>query len=140
MGRHSMNCHDVRELLEAAAIGALDPADDILVQAHMAECETCATRYERLGGLVDLLALSAPDVEPPARMKKKLMTVVRPESRPRVLPFFQRPVFSKLAMVGMAAALMLSFIGGGTAMKFAERFFSTAAKGKFRGLLYPTCC
>ncbi|WP_327427759.1 maleylpyruvate isomerase family mycothiol-dependent enzyme [Streptomyces sp. NBC_01236] len=46
---------DVRDLLAAWACGALTPADERTVPAHLAECESCAAEAERLRETVRLL-------------------------------------------------------------------------------------
>ncbi|MFI7411448.1 maleylpyruvate isomerase family mycothiol-dependent enzyme [Streptomyces sp. NPDC049627] len=46
----------VRDLLAARAIGALDPAEERTVLAHLAECESCAAEAERLRETARLLA------------------------------------------------------------------------------------
>ncbi|MFI6010714.1 maleylpyruvate isomerase family mycothiol-dependent enzyme [Streptomyces sp. NPDC051243] len=45
----------VRDLLAAWAFGALDPADEKTVPAHLAACESCAAEAERLRETVRLL-------------------------------------------------------------------------------------
>ncbi|KUL26777.1 maleylpyruvate isomerase family mycothiol-dependent enzyme [Streptomyces regalis] len=45
----------VRDLLAAWAFGALEPADERTVPAHLAECESCAAQAQRLRETVRLL-------------------------------------------------------------------------------------
>lgn len=59
--------HDgVRELLAAWAVGALQPADEKTLPAHLAECEPCATEAERLRETVRLLDGGSPWTPVPA--------------------------------------------------------------------------
>ena len=37
-----MNCNEAEDLLEAYALGALEPIDQRRVAAHIAECSACA--------------------------------------------------------------------------------------------------
>jgi anti-sigma factor RsiW len=55
----------VRELLALAAAGALDPADERRVAAHVAECAECAAEAEEWRRLaVELERLPAPKASP----------------------------------------------------------------------------
>jgi anti-sigma-K factor RskA len=72
-----------RELIEAYALGALDPSERAALEAHLAEgCPQCATALEEARLLVSQLAYLAPPAEPPEMLKARLLRTVRAESAP----------------------------------------------------------
>ncbi|MGF0172500.1 maleylpyruvate isomerase family mycothiol-dependent enzyme [Streptomyces sp. Marseille-Q5077] len=76
----------VRDLLAAWAFGALDPAEEKAVPAHLAECESCAAEAERLRETVRLLEgppLGAPAGWPAEGAPPALSLALR--TRPAVL-------------------------------------------------------
>ncbi|MFE5916273.1 maleylpyruvate isomerase family mycothiol-dependent enzyme [Streptomyces sp. NPDC056468] len=76
----------VRDLLAAWAFGALDPAEEKAVPAHLAECESCAAEAERLRETVRLLEgppLGAPAGWPAEEAPPALSLALR--TRPAVL-------------------------------------------------------
>ncbi len=77
-----MNSHDqFRELIEAYAIGSLDPADRALIEAHLASgCAECAKALEEARWLVSQLAYLAPNAEPSDMLKGRLLQTVRAEA------------------------------------------------------------
>lgn len=81
------DCSQVAELYESYALGVLDPADRALIEEHLARgCPTCTAGAERARQLVANLAYLAPDAEPPAALRRKLLNAVRaqePRSEPR---------------------------------------------------------
>lgn len=83
-----------RELIEAYALGALDPQDRAALEAHLgAGCADCTKALEEARWLVSQLAYAAPDAAPSDILKGRLMQEVRTDanagsiaSKPRVLP------------------------------------------------------
>jgi anti-sigma-K factor RskA len=71
--------HDqFRELIEAYALGALDPTEKAALDAHLAAgCPDCATALEEARYLVTQLAYLAPSTEPPQILKARLLREVR---------------------------------------------------------------
>ncbi len=68
-----MTDHDaVRDLLAAWAFGALPPAEEQAVPAHLAECETCAAEAARLRETVRLLDGPAVNAAPPSATSEVL--------------------------------------------------------------------
>ncbi len=77
-----MNSHDqLRELIEAYALGSLDLADRALIEAHLASgCAECAKALEEARWLVSQLAHLAPAAEPSDMLKGRLLQTVRAEA------------------------------------------------------------
>jgi len=85
------NCDQFRELIEAYALGALDPEERAALEAHLATgCSDCAKAVEEARWLVSQLAYAAPEVAPSDILKGRLMQTVRAEaqsqSKPHVMP------------------------------------------------------
>jgi len=76
--------HDaVRDLLAPVAVSAASPSEITRVEAHVVECPICREDLARLREGGDALALAAPAVDPPARLKRRLMATVREEAAAR---------------------------------------------------------
>lgn len=67
--------------LAAFALGALDSAEEARVREHLEGCDRCRSELQWLRPAVDVLPASVPQVEPPPRLKRKLMKTVRAEAR-----------------------------------------------------------
>ena len=97
-------CEQYRDLYEAAALGALDPAERAAFDAHLATgCATCARAMEEARWLVTQLAYLAPDARPSPMLKARLVQTVRAEAR---LPARASTLFWMWA--GVAALILLS--------------------------------
>ena len=71
-----------RELIEAHALGALDPEERRALDAHLATgCTECAKAHEEASWLVSQLAFLAPEAEPSAMLRGRLLKTVRAEGR-----------------------------------------------------------
>ncbi len=113
----------VTELLPAHALECLDLDEERLVVEHLATCAICRAEFESLQFVTDQLALAAPNVAPPAALKKRLMERARPkpsltipESRPswaeRLAVFWRRaaPVWGAVSLVLALAWLVNNLI------------------------------
>ena len=68
-----LTCDDVRELAAPFVLGALDTAEDDAVRAHLATCSDAHAEIAELAGVLPVLDESAPQMEPPASLKVRLM-------------------------------------------------------------------
>jgi anti-sigma-K factor RskA len=68
-----LTCEEVREMAGAFVLGALAPADDAAVRAHLATCADPHEELAELGGVLSALAESVPIVEPPAGLKARIL-------------------------------------------------------------------
>jgi anti-sigma-K factor RskA len=105
------NCDQFRELIEAYALGALDPEERAALEAHLATgCSDCTKAAEEARWLVSQLAYVAPEASPSDMLKGRLMQTVRAEApsqaKPRVLPAKSSIPFWLWA--GVAALLVFS--------------------------------
>ena len=104
-----MNCEEVEELAGAYALWAL-PQDTLQeVEAHLASC-SAHPDIPGLRAAALCLAWAAPEKEPPAALKARLMGVIRGEAteekrvRMRLPPFRRWPRFAPQAMVALLVA------------------------------------
>lgn len=70
---------EYRDELAAYALGALDVAEKLEVERHVAGCEECREYLTWLDPAVDLLPASVPPLTPPARVKRSVMSTVEGE-------------------------------------------------------------
>jgi anti-sigma-K factor RskA len=83
--RHSTPEGDrYRDELAAYALGALGEPEAAELRRHLHGCEECREHLRWLQPAVDLLPRAVPQVEPPPRLRKRLMSTVRAESREAV--------------------------------------------------------
>ena len=69
-----------RDDLAAYALGALEAGDAEELRHHLEDCDACRQQLRWLQPAVDLLPRSVPQLEPPPRLRKRLMATVRAES------------------------------------------------------------
>src|SRR5258708_39447312 len=92
-----MTCEEFEELSGAYVLDAVTPAERKAAEAHLATCVKCTRLYQELRGVVSLLPLSAPQVNAPASLQKRIMSAIREESKdvtgqpPRPSPQSPRP-------------------------------------------------
>src|SRR5262249_14698596 len=71
-----------RDLIEAYALGALDPEERASLEAHLAEgCAECAKALDEASWLVSQLAYLAPEAQPSDILRGRLIRAVRAEAR-----------------------------------------------------------
>src|SRR5579859_8065401 len=76
------NADQFRELIDAYALGALDPQESASLEAHLAEgCAECAKSLDEAHWLVSHLAYLAPEAQPSDILRGRLMQTVRAEAR-----------------------------------------------------------
>lgn len=85
------NIQHVIEDLPAYALGCLDDDTSARVSQHLASCPACRAELETYQEVADQLACVAPEVQPPERLKGRLMERVRPSRlAPAGVPWWRR--------------------------------------------------
>jgi anti-sigma-K factor RskA len=78
--QHPPGHEGYRDELAAYALGAIEEGEAAELQRHLAGCEDCRRYLRWLEPAVDLLPRTVPQIEPPARLRKRLLAEVRAES------------------------------------------------------------
>jgi hypothetical protein len=80
-----MICEQIREMIEAYALGALDTPDQAMVETHLAECPICRQLLKEYAELVNALpqavALASP-LQPPDSLKGRVLQSLETAPRP----------------------------------------------------------
>lgn len=71
--RPDLSCDEVRELAAPFVLGALEADEADGVRAHLASCADAHVEVTELGSVVNVLAESVPQVEPPAALKERIL-------------------------------------------------------------------
>jgi anti-sigma-K factor RskA len=81
-GRDTRSGHEsYHDDLAAYALDALPKAEATELERHLEGCEACRRRLRWLRPAVDLLPRSVEQLEPPPRLRKRLLATVRAEAR-----------------------------------------------------------
>ena len=103
------NCDQFREMYEAYALGAFDPAERATLEAHLATgCQDCAKSIEEARWLVSQLAYMAPEAAPSDMLKGRLMQTVRAEAQTAKRSTPSRSAIPFWIWAGVAALLLFS--------------------------------
>lgn len=104
------NTDQIRELIEAYALGVLDPEERSAVEAHLsAGCAECARALDESRWLVGQLAHLAPEATPSGRVRARLMKTIRAEAPPTGTPTRVKPLIRLWMWGAVAAALIFAF-------------------------------
>lgn len=76
---NAVACEDIRELLDAAALDALDEPDASAVAAHVAACEACRAALDRACEAAAAIGLSAPLLRLSASARERVLADIRGE-------------------------------------------------------------
>lgn len=68
-----LTCDEVREMAGAFVLGALSPAEEEAVRAHLTSCSDAHAEINELGGVLPVLDASVPVVEPRAELRARIM-------------------------------------------------------------------
>jgi anti-sigma-K factor RskA len=103
------NCDQFREMYEAYALGALDPAERTALEAHLATgCQDCAKSVEEARWLVSQLAYMAREATPSDMLKGRLMQTVRTEAQAAKRSTPSRSAIPFWMWAGVAALFLFS--------------------------------
>jgi len=109
-----MHCEQLDPLYEEYALGILEGEERAELEAHLARaCPQCMPGVAQARFVVAQLALAAPEVDPPAALRGKIMDEARSSAkRPGAIPFERpaapRTVFPVWAWVAAAALALVT--------------------------------
>jgi anti-sigma-K factor RskA len=77
-----MHRHDehVDDLIDAYALGALEPDEVALVERHLPTCDACRALLEQARAVSDGLLLAVPTAAPPASLRARILTRIHEEA------------------------------------------------------------
>jgi len=111
-----MTHDELKDALSALALGALDSAERIEVEAHVRGCAECQAELQALLKVVDGIGLEASPVTPPEALKSKVLARVTAQPQLRAVPPADvrpiavppKPAGSWVMPVALAASLVLA--------------------------------
>jgi hypothetical protein len=78
-----MSCEELRDHYDAYALDIADEAESREIHAHLERgCEVCTAGVKKALEAVTAVALSAPDAQPSARLRRRILASVGSEPRP----------------------------------------------------------
>ena len=89
-----MSCEQIREMIEAYALGALDAPDQAMVETHLAECAACRQLLNEYTEIVNALPQAVTLASPlqlPDSLKARLLQSLEPDPPPAVAPAASPP-------------------------------------------------
>ena len=114
-----ISCEEIRDVLDAYALGAADSADSRAIEEHVADCVRCWEELSKAQRTAALLALSAPVREAPEGLGERIM-----EAAGRERPIERTKLGSGTALsrvrVGWPAAAGVLGLAAAAALAFAS--------------------
>ncbi len=77
-----MECNNIQEKLSAYIEGLTSKEENAMIEEHLKSCQECRTSLADLEKTVSYVK-SLEDIEPPAWLSQKIMTIVREEAAPK---------------------------------------------------------
>ena len=107
-----MDCQQTRDLLDAYALGALDPDEAYSFEGHVADCPQCWEELNKSRRTASLLSLAVPIRHAPDYLRRRIMRFAQAQDRAneravllrRLWPS-RRPALAGLGLAGIALVL-----------------------------------
>lgn len=115
-------CTEIRPLIGAHLLGALDDDETNALFAHLAHCQECAAKHSRLSQLIPLIDLAGSSEEPvglPPDAEQRLLARTAPKRRRATRLRRLAPVLAG-ALAGTAATLAIVAAFGGLGKSGSE--------------------
>ncbi|MBI3914101.1 MAG: anti-sigma factor [Chloroflexi bacterium] len=110
-----INRHPYTEWISAFVLDALSGDERAQMEKHLATCETCPRQLDDYRVVTDLLPFAAPLLNPPARLRRRVLAATVGNPKPRfdlgalLSQFLRAPAFAALALVIAALAVWQAF-------------------------------
>jgi anti-sigma-K factor RskA len=101
-----MDTEALHELTAAYALDALDPAERVEYEEHLATCESCREELAQLSVVAAQLAFAADPVSPPPALRARILEAAQAE-RPNVAPLRPRWLYPVAAVAAVAACVAI---------------------------------
>jgi len=110
-----MDCEQVRELLDAYALGAADAAEAAAIEEHVADCVRCWSSLDETQRVAASLALSTALQKAPPSLRSRVLARTERRRRPALPPFPKRlrglwPAATGVLAAGAVAALAFALV------------------------------
>ena len=114
-----MDCTEIRDIIDAYALGAGAPEEASQIEAHVAECVRCWDELGKAQRTAALLALSAPMKDVPEGLEDRIMAIARQEAAVEQRTERRQPLLQRLrvswasaaAGLGVASIAAITFAG-----------------------------
>jgi anti-sigma-K factor RskA len=101
-----MDTEALHELTAAYALSALDPAERVEYEEHLATCERCREELAQLSVVAAQLGFAVEPVAPPATLRARILEAAQAE-RPNVVPLRPRWLYPVAAVAAVAASVAI---------------------------------
>lgn len=98
-----MDCREIKEILEAYALGAAEPQEAAALEEHVADCLRCWEELNEAQRAAALLAFSVPLEEPPPSLRQALLHRAKREAEAAGRGTSLRAALRRLLPVGALA-------------------------------------
>lgn len=116
-----MTCANVRELLPALSLDALDGGVPVRLATHLARCVNCSSELNAYQAVIAQLALAFPQCEPPAGLKQRVLTAA---ARSRRAPVRRWPSWSgcvtPVVSIALTLGIGMAFVAAGLPVSVSE--------------------
>ncbi len=111
-----ITCDEVRELLAALSLDALDVDERDVVEDHLARCPACASKFRDYQETAAALALALPQVDPPAGLKRRIIAAASTDHRSARRPAWWRRLAARRTSPLALVAVLALIVAVGTAL------------------------
>lgn len=113
-------CQEIQELIPTFVLDAMTDAERAQIEQHLPRCADCAQRVAEYRPIADLLAFTAPPVEPSPELKYRVLAATMPKQIARaprptfdlqslISNLFRAPTFAAAMMVLIVALALWNF-------------------------------
>lgn len=103
-----LSCEDVRPLLPAVAIGALDRTDAVGVAQHLLVCPACRQELDRYGDTADYVGFAVPQITPHPSLRPRILAALSTNGYRRFTPRWRLAASIAAALIVMLLAANLA--------------------------------
>ena len=105
-GGDRMTCDELRDSYELYTLGLADGPEALEIRAHLdRNCATCVPGVRGARELISIIGATAPEVEPPARLRKRVMAIAGGQAASR---WNWSPVWAAVAAGLLIAAVVFN--------------------------------
>jgi len=100
---------DYKEMIPVRALSALDATDARALNDHLDDCEECRRELQEWEATAAAMAVSANPMEPSPKVRERILSEIRNESKSEVIPFRSatRNIWTSFGSLGAIAAVIL---------------------------------